>query len=230
MTGLTGEYHKIRADSSVLAQTVDGLRGGQWSGLNVTMPLKKEAARLSDELDATASRSGSVNTLVLVGGRVVGYSTDTMAFQTLLKEPGMVDSDVLVLGAGGSAAAALAALAERKTYVASRRVEQARDLCDRLGGAPIPWGEAVNGALVINTTPLGMKGESLPATVLEAASALIDLPYGDTETPAIALASRIGLPARDGHEFLVRQAVDSFSLWTGAGVDVEDLSMRLRNN
>ena len=74
------------------------------------------------------------------------------------------------------------------------------------------------GAIVINATPLGMGTEQLPASVLEVASALIDLPYGGSPTPAVMRARDLGIQVVDGVEFLVTQAVASFQWWTGVEV------------
>lgn len=232
LSGLEGEYSRVRADESVLGETVDGLRSGEWDGLNVTMPLKAAAARASDSLSRLAALSGSVNTLVASDEGVVGHSTDSSTFRSLAGDGSLGDlSSVHVLGAGGSAAAAVAAIdGVAPVYLSSRRIEQAGDLSRRLGGSVVPWGTGVAGALLINTTPLGMSGESLPAGVLQAASGLIDLPYGDAETPAVASAREWDLPVVDGHEFLLRQAMGSFAIWTGVEVVFSELSALLRND
>jgi shikimate dehydrogenase len=60
-----------------------------------------------------------------------------------------------------------------------------------------------------------MAGESLPEPVLAAARGLIDLAYGDRDTPAVIRAREVGLPFMDGVEFLVLQAAGSFEWWTG---------------
>ena len=231
IAGLEGTYEKIRADEKVLAVTVEGLRGGEWDGLNITMPLKAEAARLADALSSTAARSGSVNTLRRAGDVISGESTDSSAFNEILVLPSFAErTSVLVLGTGGSAAAALAALAEEPDVYVSGRNEKAVDaLTRRLGGEPVAWGSAVTGALVINATSLGMGGETLPEAVLEVASGLVDLPYGDQETPAAVEARALGLALADGHEFLLRQAMHSFRLWTGAEIDFASLSHAVRN-
>lgn len=228
---LDGEYLKIRADREVLQDTVAALRDGIWDGLNVTMPLKADAAALTHSLSPMAMRAGAVNTLVVSDSLVHGDSTDSTAFHELLISDRFSDlGSILVLGAGGSAAAALAAMPQdRNVYVAARRSEQARGLTERLGGNPAPWGAGVAGALVINTTPIGMSGESLPDRVLEVASGLIDLPYAAEPTAAIAAAGAMGIPRADGHEFLMRQAIGSFALWTGVEIGFEELMNALRN-
>jgi shikimate dehydrogenase len=230
LTGLEGEYETIRADEEVLADTVAELRAGTWDGLNITMPLKSEAARRADALSPQARRSGSVNTLLLDRRAVYGDSTDSTAFRQIVAGPGFAAcSSVLILGAGGSAAAALAAIdSEHHLYVSARRAAQAEDLTSRMGGQVIAWGSAVATALVINTTPIGMRGETLPGGILEVAGGLIDLPYRSASTPAVERATEIGIPLVDGHEFLVRQAMESFAMWTGEETAYERVATALR--
>lgn len=231
IAGLQGEYHRIRADESILAETTEGLRGGDWDGLNVTMPLKAVAARLADVLSGPAARSGSVNTLIRTPEGIAGDSTDCVAMEEVVGSRRFASrTSVLLIGTGGSASAALAALgAEPNLYVTGRRPEAVEDLTNRLGGVPVAWGSAVAGALVVNATPLGMSGEVLPDGILEAASGLADLPYGEVETPAVGSARALGIPTADGHEFLLRQAMASFRLWTGVSIDMAALTDRLRN-
>ena len=231
IAGLAGEYRRVRADAAALSAAIEGLRAGDWDGLNVTMPLKSAAASLADSLSPSARRSGSVNTLIRDRRRIMGESTDSSTFRFLIGSERFAErAAVLVLGSGGTAAAALAALEdEPNIYVAARRDSSAVDLAARLGGDVVSWGSAVAGALVINTTPLGMSGQQLPDGILDVASGLIDLPYASQATPAIEAATGLAMPTADGHEFLLRQAMGSFALWTGARVDYEAVAAALRN-
>jgi shikimate dehydrogenase len=230
LAGLEGEYLKIRADGEVLDETVQDLREGLWNGLNITMPLKAAAARASDSLSPQASLSGSVNTLRASGGLILGDSTDSTAFRELMADDRFAGVEtVLILGAGGSAAAALISMpGEVNVYLAARRPERATQLAARHRGEVVSWGAAVADALVVNTTPLGMKGEDLPEGLLEVASGLVDLPYARKETPAVEFAGARGMPHADGHEFLLRQAIASFELWTGVKTGIGALRAALR--
>jgi shikimate dehydrogenase len=221
LAGLDGEYVRVRAVEVVLAQTVDAMRAGRWNGLNITMPLKGAAARLADSISPRAELAESVNTLVAEGTTIHGESTDIVAFEEILTDHRFRDLDsILVLGAGGSAAAALAAIpSDRHAYVTARRMGQAELLTTRFSGEVVSWGTAVAGAIVVNTTPLGMRREQLPEGILEAAAGLIDLPYGERVSPSVA----------DGHEFLLRQAIASFRLWTGSRIEPDALRDALRN-
>lgn len=231
IAGLEGEYRRVRADEDALGSAIEDLRRGHWDGLNVTMPLKATAARLADYLSPLAERSGSVNTLIRVGSGIEGDSTDSTTFRYLLGSGRFTDrSSVLILGAGGSAGAALAALEDAsRAYVSARRAGASEEFTARLGGEVVSWGTAVAGALVINTTPLGMSGERLPDGILGVASGLIDLPYGPVATPAVEEANRSSIPYADGHEFLLRQAMGSFERWTGVSVDYHAVVEAVRN-
>jgi len=216
--GIEGRYEARRVDVPGLYRAVAEIRSGALAGANVTMPHKAAAAAACDRLDAEAARCGSVNTMARRDGDVVGYSTDISGVRTVLRELGVDETlPVLVLGAGGAAAAALAALGgTRRVLVAARRPAAARARARSSGSAVSHrWGEPCPGAAVVNATPLGMRGEPLPDGVVEAAAALLDMPYGEQATPAVVTARRLGIPVADGLDLLVAQAADSFRLWTG---------------
>jgi shikimate dehydrogenase len=213
--GVAGEYESREVDASGFAAACGEIVAGRLDGANVTMPYKREAQRRCDDLDPDAERAGAVNTLARRDGGLTGWNTDVVALREALAS--LPDLPVLVLGAGGGASAALVAAAGRRQIVAARRPEAARRLAERVdtGATAGEWGKAASGMVVVNATPLGMHGESLPGGLLEAATGLIDLAYGPIETPACAVARSRGIPAIDGISLLVAQAAASFEIWTG---------------
>ncbi len=232
LSGLTGEYKAITANQQVLEKTLTDLRSGAIDGINVTMPLKRIAFELADDTTSEGRLAGSVNTLKRSeGGLVLGHSTDAVAFREIFEDEGFKDlNSVLVLGAGGSAAAALAALGGRIGYLSARTPGTAQALAETFDSVGvIPWGASVAGAVVVNATPLGMSGERLPEGVVDLAGALVDLPYADANTPATTEAMERGMLAVDGFEFLARQAAASFRWWTGENVDSAELAEIARN-
>ncbi len=197
---------------------VADLRSGVLDGANVTMPHKRLAAALADDLAAEARRTGAVNTLVRVAGRIVGHNTDIAGVKWAWQWAGLSDAaPVLVLGAGGAAAAAIVALQDRALTISARNSARAARLVAELGVtaqvAPFPSGVA--GAVVVNATPVGMHGESLPAEVLAEAGGLLDMAYGVDTPPAAAACRDAGTPYAAGTSMLLGQAVASFRLWTG---------------
>lgn len=222
----------IRAGSGELRSSVEQLREGSFAGLNITMPLKEEAAELAENLTAEAERSGSVNTLRARDQVIEGHSSDVIATTRALGDPRFdPQSPILVLGAGGAAAALLAAVTNREIYLAARNEDKAHALLDRTGthAGVVPFGVGVAGALVMNATPLGMRGESLPEQVFGVATGIIDLAYGQKQTPTAARAMAEGLPIMDGVEFLVLQAAASFEWWLGRPAPIEVMASAARN-
>lgn len=229
-SAIDAEYLALRADLDVLRDGIESLREGDWHGMNVTMPLKFDAAALSDELTVEASRAGSANTLRQSKGRVEGHSTDVVAFSDIAGRRFDDLDEVLLLGSGGAAAAALAAFEDRRVYVSSRDRRKAESLANRSGAAGVvDWGSAIEGGLLVNATPLGMHLELLPAGLVDSAEALIDLTYGANTTPAAARAAARGVPVVDGVEFLAVAAAASFEWWTGVPVDSDVLLEAARN-
>lgn len=216
-TGIVGTYIARRVDERGLAAAVADIRAGVLDGANVTMPHKRAAAALCDRLAGPARRIGAVNTLVRVGDEVVGHITDVDGVRRAWEwEDLPEDGPVVVLGGGGAAAAACIALEHRDVAVSTRRPEASRALVRKLGfGRPLPWASGIPGGVVVNATPLGMRGERLPDAFVTEATGLLDMAYGSGTTPAVAAMRRRGLPAAEGRTMLLGQAVESFRLWTG---------------
>ena len=230
--GIDGSYTARRVRGGELSDVVSELRKGFLDGANVTMPLKLEAAALADDLTVEAAASGSVNTLRLRSGLVEGHSTDVVASARAFSDERFDQSaPILILGAGGAAAAAIIGAAGRVVYVAARNVQRATALVDKLGsGGVVPLGVGVSGALVVNATPLGKGGgERLAEAITATASGIVDLPYGPGDTLTAAVARAAGLPFMDGVEFLVLQAAASFEWWTGVPAPTEVMVRAARN-
>lgn len=229
--GIEGSYTAIEVDTAAMTAIVEDIRRGDLDGVNVTMPHKGVAAALVDELTADAGRARSVNTIVRrPDGTLVGHSTDVSALRRLwpLDPP----TPILVLGAGGAAAAACLAAEEGTLYVSARRPEAVTHLRHQLEMdlVRVPWATAVVGAVVVNATPMGMSGEALDRRLLELGGGLVDLAYGPSPTPAVEVARELGLPTVDGLEVLVAQAADSFRLWTGRLAPVDVMLEALRKS
>ncbi|HEY9075592.1 MAG TPA: shikimate dehydrogenase [Anaerolineaceae bacterium] len=234
---LEGEYHLFLIPPGpeaqvLLAEKVTALREGRLQGFNVTIPHKQNLLPLVDELTATASEVGAVNTVFLRDGKVVGENTDVPGFYADLQ--GLVHTDTpqraLVLGAGGSARAAVYALlrAGWDVQIAARRLEQAQALAGafpRLPGraSALPFDLLEfpkNFALLVNTTPLGMypKVDGCPwseIAPLPEGCAVYDLIYNPPETRLMQNARISGHPVRNGLGMLIEQAALAFEIWTG---------------
>jgi shikimate dehydrogenase len=209
------------------------IRTGQLDGGNVTMPHKDLAARLCDRLAATAARAGAVNTLVRVGGQVIGHNTDVAGIRDAWRAAALPTAGpILILGAGGAAAAAAIALEGRELAITSRSLERAADLTSQLSvvASVLPWGQPLAGAVIVNATPTGMQGEPLDQEQLAVAAGVFDMAYGPQETPAVRHMRELGRPVADGRLMLLHQAAAAFSLWTGREAPVAEMWAALAAN
>jgi len=213
--GIGGSYVARRTHAADLARLCDELRAGELHGVNVTMPLKRQVLPFVDDLSSMARRVGAVNTLSVSDGAVCGDNTDVGGISDAWARRNLpIDAPVLILGTGGAAAAALLALEGRSLYLSGRSEARAAGLAHAVDVVTsiVEWTVAVDGAVIVNATPLGMRGEDLPPGLLADASGLFDMAYGSEPTPAVAgFGSR---PCADGIDMLVAQAARSFEIWT----------------
>lgn len=193
---------------------------------NVTIPFKERVAARCDWLSAAAQRAGAANTFWSVEGELHGDNTDIAGFQAAAVELlGAVpaSSRIALLGAGGAAAAVLAAV-ERwprcAVVVHSRTADRASRLTARFPGlaeVAATRDEALAGAtVVVNATPVGMSGDGelpAPPEQLPAGCAVIDLVYRSGETAWVREARARGHRAADGLPMLVEQGAAAWRRW-----------------
>jgi shikimate dehydrogenase len=204
----------------------------QFGGFSLTMPLKITALPLVDELEPLAARVEAVNTVVPREGGLFGANTDVPGLVAALIEAGATTFErPVVLGAGGSAQAAVAALAAMgapAVRVAARSPHRAAALAGiaRASGIELDvvgWERAAtDGAdLVISSVPASA-GESLSPWIeaWPGAAPLFDLVYAPWPTPLAAAAHRAGVQVLGGLDLLVHQAVGQVLLMTGRQIDV----------
>lgn len=230
--GIAGTYVARRVDRVGMDQAAVELKTGLIDGANITMPHKELAFELCDHADPDATRARSVNTWVAESGIIAGYSTDIVAVRRLWEEREFPTGPVVILGAGGAAAAVLVALESlAEPIVVARRSESARDLI-LTSGIPATigvWGNPVGPAAVVNCTPIGMVGDGLPRWAVGEATALFDMAYGAIATPAVEEARARGIRLVDGIDLLVAQAEASFELWTGQPAPADAMRTAVTN-
>ena len=228
--GIEGTYTARCVDEAGMVGAVDEVRYGRLAGANVTMPHKQLAFELADRVSEAALRSGAVNTLVRRDGEVWGHNTDVEGIRAVWGSAHLpTDRPVLVLGAGGAAAGAVVAVADHAIVVSARRGQAAVELIERtrVEGSVVPWGASVEGAVVVNATPIGMGKEPLPPELLAVASGFFDLTYGPVESPSVRYARDLGIPTADGKELLLAQAAASFEIWTGIRAPIDVMRVAL---
>jgi shikimate dehydrogenase len=235
-------YVCLDIEPDELPTAVRGLKALRLRGFNVTMPHKRAMVPLIDELDEEARVSGAVNTVVIEASRLRGFNTDGGGMVMACREVGMelAGKSVLLLGAGGTAAAIAVALGKAgigELHIANRNVERAARLRDKLQGTGIkglairPLDALPDAEIVINTTPLGMKeGEPMPVPpdYVQQGRAFCDAVYRPgTSTPLIRLARERDVPVVAGDRMLLYQGVLAQKLWTGREPNVKAMDQAI---
>jgi shikimate dehydrogenase len=218
-----------------LEKAMDGFRVLGVRGLNVTMPHKETVIDFLDDLSPEAKVIGAVNTIEVLGDRLVGHNTDVTGFREFLQNDAGWDGagkKGLVLGAGGAARAVVRALREmglETIRIAARDPGRASVLALSDEITILPWDAAAGAAgevdLVVNATPIGMKGEDLlPDAIFGPGQMVVDLIYQPPSTKMVDRARAQKAEAWSGLGMLVHQAVASLRIWTGKEPPIEVMS------
>ncbi len=244
--GLDAVYVALSPSEDWLAPFISGCRGGVLAGLNVTLPFKAHALEMADDASERAWRAGAAN-LLLFGDDDQIYADNTDGVGLLAafaaQAPGLdvTGQVVTILGAGGAArgaAAALVGAGAAEVRLVNRTRVRAEQIADVLGVKVQVFGwdqlaAAFNGAAaLINATSLGLEGgEPLTLSLegLPAGAVVMDMVYRPLKTSLLAAAAAAGHPVVDGLEMLIGQARPSFEALFGqappATVDVRALAL-----
>jgi shikimate dehydrogenase len=231
-------YDAIDCTAPQLHAVLERLDAGGRAGAALTMPLKRAVLPLLTSRDRLVDGVGAANTVIFGDepGRWRGANTDVAGLVAAVRGAGPRElSSAAVLGAGATAASALAALVElglRGAVVIARRPEAADELraaADRLGIAVDvqPWERAAVVSevdLTIATTPAGATDEmagTLSARRLRPSGLLVDVVYSPWPTALAAAWSSAGSAVVGGLEMLVAQAAEQVRLMTGSWPPVE---------
>ena len=225
--GLPITYEAIDVTPAALNGAVQRLVAARAAG-NVTVPHKEAMARHCSRLDAVAERVSAVNAFrVADDGTLEGTNTDVGGFDALAREAGALraGAHVALLGAGGSAAAVLAALERWSGATVSlfnRTTERAARLAARFpivrAVAPTVTDAVKDASVVVNATSLGLSPDDrLPVAIesLRAGAIVLDLVYRPRETAWVKAARQQGHPALDGLCMLLEQGALAFEWWLG---------------
>ena len=224
-------YTAIQVDPGGFKQAVGNFQASGGKGLNVTVPFKREAWELVDELSLRAQRAGAVNTIAMrADGTLFGDNTDGVGLiHDMRDNSGATISGkrVLVLGAGGAVRGVLGPLLEERParlIIANRTADRATELAleftvlDSVSGCGFDALRGMQFDVVINGTSASLQGElpPLPEDMLTPGALCYDLMYGAQPTAFMRWAHQQGAAkVMDGLGMLVEQAAEAFFVWRG---------------
>lgn len=232
-------YIPCQVKAGDLPAAVRAIKALNFKGANITIPHKQAILQELDEIFGDSILSGSVNTVVNRGGRLLGTSTDGLGFLRSLREQGfdLQGKNLLLLGAGGAARAILYSSIKagiNSLVLVNRDYAKAVDLEEQvwketgftiilheLGRLQeLPW-ESFD--LVINATSVGLHDDTslVPARFLAPRIFLYDLVYKKGGTRLCYEAADKGCTVLSGLSLLLYQGVESFRLWFEVDPPVE---------
>lgn len=234
--GLTGwAYDRIECGEDGLAPLLSGL-GEEWAGLSLTMPLKREALRLAASASSRAAAVGAANTLIPRPEGWFADNTDVLGIVDAVREVAgeRIFGSAAVLGAGGTAQAAVAALPALGCSAVSVYVRDPARAADlRLTASRVgvevkvfPWSALADGVsadFVVSTVPAPDAVSGLSV----AASVVMDALYQPWPTPFALNASKAGSIVLSGLDLLLHQAVHQVTLMTGQRAPLEAMRTAL---
>lgn len=246
--GLDAAYVPFAPGLDNFEAFVNGFRGGAIRGLNVTIPFKERALAIADHASDLARMAGAANLLIFAAdGSIHADNTDGPGLLGAIAEQAkgfdVSAAPVVILGAGGAARGAVAALllagAARITIV-NRTLARAQALVEAFGPQVVAAEESAlpgllpEAGLVINATALGLGGGEGPAadlTLTPESAVIMDMVYKPLRTEFLRRAEAAGRRTVDGLEMLLRQAVPSFEAFYGiappAEVDIRSIALKL---
>lgn len=201
----------------------DFLKRGEFEGLNVTMPYKKDVIPYLDALSPIAARLGAVNTIVRREGKLIGHNTDYAGFLSMVHRSGLdpAAKKVLILGSGGASATAVAVMEDldADVIVISRGGENNFNNLYTMH---------TDAAIIVNTTPVGMypNTDVSPINIFEfpALEGVLDVIYNPTNTMLLQLAQESGVYGMSGLWMLVAQAREASEWFQNATISEERLA------
>lgn len=208
-------------------------------GFSVTIPHKQAIIKHLDFIDETAQSIGAVNTVKIKDGKFYGYNTDAPGFIEPLKNTygDLKNTNVAILGAGGAARAVIYALKKEEANVTvfARNLEKSTDLANKFKVELKSLKSKDQNLnfndfdILINTTPLGMKGKlegetPVVALQIENVKLVYDLVYNPFETQLIKEANKANVPTIGGMAMLVAQGMRQFKIWTELDAPMKEMS------
>ena len=230
--GLDWTYDAHRVPAGGLAAFLAGL-GAEWRGLSLTMPLKREAMALADEVTDRARLAGAVNTLVLDGGTRVGDNTDLPGAVAAIRERTSLPlGSAAVLGGGATATSvglALVELGVTSIDLLVRDAARAQETVDALRSHPagidvrtgaLDGPEALAADVVVSTIPADAQTADLVARCA-AVPVVFEALYDPWPTPLAASAQASDRVLVGGLDLLVHQAALQLELFTGLAAPLD---------
>ncbi|DAB00177.1 TPA: shikimate dehydrogenase [Candidatus Gastranaerophilales bacterium HUM_11] len=242
--GLEGSYDVMETPPEDLINRIKFIKTNGYNGFNVTIPLKVPMSLFLDDIDDYANIAGCVNTVKVGDDKsFFGYNTDIYGFKKAIPETiNLAGKNASILGTGGASRAAVVGLAEKgvkEIDFYTRNIINSRQTLEYVRAKfpeinfnvyQIQNIRSLEGtSIVVNATPIGMKGfmadqmplEKTDLDKLNPETRIYDIVYNPVKTVLIQEAQKRGLQTVGGLDMLIYQAERAIEIWTGKSPDTK---------
>lgn len=248
--GIDGTYEILETPPEDLISRIKFLKANDYNGFNVTIPLKVPMTLFLDHIDKSADISGCVNTIKIRQDKTfLGFNTDIYGFTAAIPasiQKDLIGSSVSILGTGGASRAAAVGLVElgvKQINFYSRNIINSSTMVNYLRKTfpditfslyqNSSTGALFDSAMIVNTTPIGMKGNSadqMPLSLsvvqqLPKDTVIYDVIYNPSRTLLLQKAKDFGLETINGLDMLINQAAKALEIWTGKMPDINKMKI-----
>jgi shikimate dehydrogenase len=240
---LDHEYVPIRLEPEQVQRLHEWSDCGGLAGFNVTAPLKEIVTGVCDDLTDPARTLGAVNTVKVENGTWKGHNTDSGGILTVLTEAWTADKPALkatVLGTGGSARAAVDALARWGAESITVQAHSAEGLerFENWVRAHGDYQQVTVESLPQDAVPAPDQPEVWLCCLKGSVDARAYLPDAAGTDPALLMDLRygsqlpdgqapLGFQFADGLPVLLMQGVLSFAWWFGPPIPIRIMQSAL---
>lgn len=242
--GLEGSYDVMETPPEDLINRIKFIKTNGYNGFNVTIPLKVPMSLFLDDIDDYANIAGCVNTVKVGEDKsFFGYNTDIYGFKKAIPETiNLAGKNASILGTGGASRAAVVGLAEKgvkEIDFYTRNIINSRQTLEYVRAKfpeinfnvyQIQNIRSLEGtSIVVNATPIGMKGfmadqmplEKTDLDKLNPETLIYYIVYNPVKTVLIQEAQKRGLQTVGGLDMLIYQAERAIEIWTGKSPDTK---------
>ena len=242
-------YESEKLNSDDLKSLVLKIRDESISGVNVTVPFKKEIIPHLDKLTSDAKSTQSVNTILLDNGKTVGHNTDISGFENAIKDIkyNLEGKKIFLLGSGGVSPSIIFALHRMRvsSIILSNRTKSKAEYLknfyneimtnenNRSKIEVIDWGEMPEFNMVINSTSVGLKNDQkfdLDFSKVGKNKFFYDVIYNPEETSFLKTGKNLGNVILNGKLMFIYQALSAFNIWHGIRPDIDEKVIELLDN
>ncbi len=246
---LEGSYEILETNPEDLINRIKFLKVNDYTGFNVTIPLKVPIALFLETVDKYADIAGCANTVKIdpKDKSFHGYNTDVYGFQNAIpKDFDLKDKTVSILGTGGASRAATIGVAElgvkeinfytRNIINSSNTIKYFREKFPeiKINVYQIQvLSDLSSTDMLVNTTPIGMRSKAMgemPVSnevlkTMKKDALVYDVIYNPMKTALLENAEKNGLRTVNGLDMLIYQGAKALEIWTGKYPDVKDMKI-----